>query len=149
MSDFKITPKRDKLVDYSPETHVDLVPAEEQVKALLMSLEEARRARDEAEAKCRWIERVKPSASADHIAMNLPPDVLMHPMPYPSRVDYAAKMIQHGFEQWSEQREKLLTDLTNLARWGRRVGRSWNLSRSGRDIEEFHAACKKLVGEEA
>lgn len=68
-------------------------------------LEEARQARDTAEAKCRWIEGVRPSKTASELAAALPPDVLMHPMPFPDRLDYAAKMIQHAFDVWTGRKE--------------------------------------------
>lgn len=89
-----------------------LMEDKRQLRAVIKSLEdrcnrisdereEARNARDTAEAKCRWIESVRPSKTASELAAALPPDVLMHPMPFPDRLNYAAKMIQHAYDVWT------------------------------------------------
>lgn len=75
--------------------------SEDIIQMLHEALDLAQKARDIAEAKCRWIESVKPSKTATELAVALPPDVLMHPMPFPDRLDYAAKMIQHAFDVWT------------------------------------------------
>lgn len=57
-------------------------------------LEDARKARDLAEAKARWIDGVNACESVTRLVCKLPPDILMGPMPFPDRLDYAGKMIQ-------------------------------------------------------
>lgn len=39
------------------------------------------------------------SKSAKDAAAKLPPDVLMHPMPFPDRLDYAEKIVQEAIDK--------------------------------------------------
>lgn len=83
--------------------------------AALAELATARKARDTAEAKARWIEGVKTASTITELVGKLPPDILMAPMPFPDRLDYTAKMIRATFDRWlASSRADLLATVEKM-----------------------------------
>lgn len=81
----------------------EMLEANQSAEKALVLIEEARKERDEALARARWIEKATAAEDARRLASALPPDILMHPLPFPDRLDYAGKLIQAAFERWSKK----------------------------------------------
>lgn len=69
----------------------------------LRELIEYRDTTTQALATLEWVKGILPCSTATELAAKLPPDVLMHPLPFPDRLDYAAKLIQLAFERWKRE----------------------------------------------
>lgn len=123
-----------------------------EILRLRAEIEEARKARDLAEAKTRWIESTSASKDAQQLAWNLPPDILMGPLPLPPRIDYAAKLIQHAFNQWAQQTRETAAGLEAKYDEAREtiadVLREMKAARSQRDqLATSHAEARKALGD--